>query len=135
MKEIIKKISYLKGLCKGYGFDESTKEGVVFNGILDVLDELTDYLECPSDDEEEYSYAFICPNCGQELEIDEELLETEEELTCCLLYTSSFNYRYFKFGIFLEKSVGSHYSADSASDYSYVRFVPKIHIIPSDKYS
>ncbi len=52
MKEMIKKISYLKGLCKGYGFDESTKEGVVFNGILDVLDELTDYLECPSDDEE-----------------------------------------------------------------------------------
>ena len=82
MHDMTNKIASLKRLCTGYGFDESTKEGVVFNGILDVLDELTDYLECPSDDEDEYSYAFICPNCGQELEIDEELLETEEELTC-----------------------------------------------------
>ncbi len=82
MKDIIRKISYLKGLCRGYGIDENTKEGAVLTGILDVFDEIADYLDDGADEEDEYSYAFVCPNCGQELEIDGELLETEEELTC-----------------------------------------------------
>ena len=95
MKETIRKIAYLRGLCEGYGFDENTKEGIIFSGILDVLDDLADILdqyEFPDDEdddedeeeqfEEEYSYAFICPNCGQELEVDEDILENEEELTC-----------------------------------------------------
>ena len=90
MKEIMNKIAYLKGLCEGYGFDESTKEGAVFSGILDVLDSMADVIEdvciCSGldddSDEEEYSYAFICPNCGQELEVDEYILDNEEELTC-----------------------------------------------------
>lgn len=89
MREIIKKISYLRGLLNGYGLDRNTKEGTVLMGILEVLDDLTEEIEnirlCAGDDEaeeEEYSYAFICPNCGQELEVDEDILDNEEELTC-----------------------------------------------------
>ncbi len=92
MRETIKKISYLRGLCNGYGFDRNTKEGTVLLGILDVLDDMADAIDnlslctgCDDMDdagEEEYSYAFICPNCGQELEVDEEILNNEEELTC-----------------------------------------------------
>ena len=85
MKEIIKKISYLRGLCNGYGVDRNTKEGTVLLGILDVLDDITDAIledGDEDDDEEEYSYAFICPACGQELEVDEDVLNNEEELIC-----------------------------------------------------
>ena len=91
MREVIKRISYLRGLCNGYGMDRNTKEGTVLLGILDVLDDMADAIDeislragCDDadDDEEEYSYAFICPNCGQELEVDEEILNNEEELTC-----------------------------------------------------
>lgn len=91
VKEIIKKISYLRGLCEGSGFGEDTKEGAVFAGILDVLDDMAEILEAfeyddecedECDDGEEYTYAFICPACGQELEVDEDILENEEELTC-----------------------------------------------------
>lgn len=91
MREVIKKISYLRGLCNGYGFDRNTKEGTVLLGMLDVLDDMADAIDnlslctgCEDSDEneEEYSYAFICPNCGQELEVDEEILNSEEELTC-----------------------------------------------------
>ena len=56
MKETIRKIAYLRGLCEGYGFDENTKEGVIFSGILDVLDDLADILdqyEFPDEEEEE----------------------------------------------------------------------------------
>ena len=38
--------------------------------------------ENEAEEEAEYSYAFICPNCGQELEVDEDVFENETELTC-----------------------------------------------------
>ncbi len=91
MRDIVKKIAYLRGLCEGYGIGKNTKEGMIFSGIFDVLDELTEEVEnielsnsCDrcNDEEPEYSYAFICPSCGQELEVDEETLEKEEDLNC-----------------------------------------------------
>ena len=45
MREVIKKISYLRGLCNGYGFDRNTKEGTVLLGILDVLDDMADAID------------------------------------------------------------------------------------------
>lgn len=83
------KIAYMRGLCEGYGFDKNTKEGKVFNGILDILDEMANLIDVDSgiektEDEEyaEYSYAFICPNCGEEIEVDEEFFDETEEFPC-----------------------------------------------------
>ena len=93
MRSIIKKIAYLQGLCEGMNISQESKEGRIIVEILDVLDGLTDEIldmefsdeDDDWDEEEEenvYSYAFICPSCGQELEVDEEIIENEEELTC-----------------------------------------------------
>jgi len=88
MKEIMKKIAYLRGLCEGYGISEETKEGKVLVGVLEVLDDMAETIAFDKgyyDDNEdgtEYSYAFICPNCGQELEVDDDILHNETELTC-----------------------------------------------------
>lgn len=103
MNSTIKKIAYLRGLCEGLGISEQTKEGIVIKGILDVLDDMADNMamlteilddeidedldedmdeESDEGEEEEYSYAFICPSCGQELEVDEDVFETETELIC-----------------------------------------------------
>ncbi|MEA4971665.1 MAG: hypothetical protein VB119_00650 [Candidatus Metalachnospira sp.] len=90
MNRIMKKIAYLRGLCEGYGFSEETKEGKILLGILQILDDMAEEAEdngewcteCDDDEEAEYSYAFICPNCGQELEVDDEVLHNETELTC-----------------------------------------------------
>ena len=108
MTNTIKKIAYLRGLCEGLGIAEESKEGVILKGILDILDDMADDMamfaeildeeidddefddeldddfddENEAEEEAEYSYAFICPNCGQELEVDEDVFENETELTC-----------------------------------------------------
>ncbi len=89
MKGIMKKIAYLRGLCEGYGLSEETKEGKILMGILEVLDDMAEaiafngeYCDEYDDEDAEYSYAFICPNCGQELEVDDDILHNETELTC-----------------------------------------------------
>lgn len=88
MNKILKKIAYLKGLCDGYGISKETKEGKILEGILDVLDDMAEVLNCQdvlcddTDDDAEYSYAYICPNCGQELEVDEDIMNSETELIC-----------------------------------------------------
>lgn len=96
MEYFEKKITYLRGLCDGSGFDESSKEGKVFHGIFEILDDMAFMLETFMDDEDmEYLdsdemgdeepiffYSFICPNCGEELDVDEEMMETESEIPC-----------------------------------------------------
>ena len=95
MRSIIKKIAYLQGLCEGMNISEESKEGRIIVEILDVLDGLTDEIldmefsdeddDWDDDEQEEediYSYAFICSSCGQELEVDDEIIENEEEFTC-----------------------------------------------------
>lgn len=37
---ITEKVAYLKGLMEGLGVDDTTKEGKVFNAILDILDDM-----------------------------------------------------------------------------------------------
>ena len=65
MEYFDKKITYLRGLCDGSGFDPDTKEGKIFHGIMDILEDMAFMLETFLDDEE-----------LEEMELDEE--ETEE---------------------------------------------------------
>lgn len=96
MEYFEKKITYLRGLCDGSGFPEESKEGKIFHGILDVLDDMAFMLETFMDDEDMvmdeedldetdepiFFYSFICPNCGEEIDVDEETMETEKEIDC-----------------------------------------------------
>ncbi|MGN0135702.1 CD1247 N-terminal domain-containing protein [Anaerotignum sp.] len=96
MEYFEKKITYLRGLCDGSGFPEESKEGKIFHGILDVLDDMAFMLETFMDDEDMvmeeedldeadepiFFYSFICPNCGEEIDVDEETMETETEIEC-----------------------------------------------------
>ena len=50
MENIGEKIAYLKGLAEGLKVDESTNEGKIIKGILDVLAEMNDYIEEIDDD-------------------------------------------------------------------------------------
>ena len=96
MEYFEKKITYLRGLCDGSGFPEESKEGKIFHGIMDVLDDMAFMLETFMDDEDMvmedeeldetdepiFFYSFICPNCGEEIDVDEETMETEKEIEC-----------------------------------------------------
>ena len=96
MEYFEKKITYLRGLCDGSGFPEESKEGKIFHGILDVLDDMAFMLETFMDDEDMvmdeedldetdepiFFYSFICPNCGEEIDVDEETMESEKEFEC-----------------------------------------------------
>ena len=61
MEYFDKKITYLRGLCDGSGFDPDTKEGKIFHGIMDILEDMAFMLETFLDDEE-----------LEEMELDEE---------------------------------------------------------------
>ena len=96
MEYFEKKITYLRGLCDGSDFPVDSKEGKIFHGILDVLDDMAFMLETFMDDEDLvmddedmdeadepiFFYSFICPNCGEEIDVDEETMETEKEIAC-----------------------------------------------------
>lgn len=81
MDYFYEKIANLKAQCQESGFDENTKEGKIFHGILDILEEFISNME-ESMEETCYEYAFICPNCGEEIEVDENTVENEEEIIC-----------------------------------------------------
>ena len=63
---------------------------------MDILEDMAFMLETFLDDEEleemeldeeeaeepVYFYSFICPNCGEEIDVDEETMETQKEIAC-----------------------------------------------------
>ena len=77
MEYFEKKITYLRGLCDGSDFPAESKEGKIFHGILDVLDDMAFMLETFMDDEDLvmededldetdepiFFYSFNCPSC------------------------------------------------------------------------
>ena len=96
MEYFEKKITYLRGLCDGSDFPAESKEGKIFHGILDVLDDMAFMLETFMDDEDLvmededldeadepiFFYSFNCPSCGQELDVDEQTMEMQTEILC-----------------------------------------------------
>ncbi len=98
MEYFEKKITYLRGLCDGSGFDENSKEGKIFHGMLEILDDMAFMLETFMDDDEMedmekyedgdeenqpiFLYSFTCPSCGEEIDVDGDTMETEAEIQC-----------------------------------------------------
>lgn len=104
MVELKEKVSYLKGLMEGLDIDAESKEGKVFNAILEVLEEVvinTDELEECYDDladsveaidedladieeflddvEADFPECYVvCPNCNETVYLDEEEIDKGE---------------------------------------------------------
>ncbi len=110
MDYLFERVAYLRGLCEGIGLSEETKEGKVLLEIVDILgefadsivelsdkqDELEEYTEAVDealfdleddfyeDEEDEIDFVELsCPSCGEEIEIDEDLLYDEESDIIC----------------------------------------------------
>ena len=92
MQYFEKKIAYLKGLCDGSGFTEDSPQGKIFHGMLEMLDDMSAMLESVMEDEDFdemcddgepiYFHSFICPTCGEEIEVDGATMEEKTEITC-----------------------------------------------------
>ncbi len=74
-KNIGEKISYLQGLAEGLKVDEGTNEGRIIKGILDVLADMTEYI---NDMEDELEATLDCVD-----EISEDLADVEDEIYGC----------------------------------------------------
>ena len=72
MESIGEKIAYLKGLAEGLKVDESTSEGKIIKGILEVLADLSASVSDMEDDMFEMQEVID--------EIDEDLAEVEDEI-------------------------------------------------------
>lgn len=71
-RNIGEKISYLQGLAEGLKVDESTNEGRIIKGILEVLTDITEYI---SDMDDELEATLDCVD-----EISEDLADVEDEI-------------------------------------------------------
>ena len=106
---INEKVSYLKGLTEGLEISSATKEGKLLKAIVDVLEdmaltvsdledgyaELSEYVDLidegleevenevfdDEDDESDDACGFVCPSCGEEIELEDSDY-TKEELEC-----------------------------------------------------
>ena len=87
---LTEKVAYLKGLAAGLDLDKDTKEADLVDAIDEDLDELEEYIFddedfdddcdcCCCDDEELYEVE--CPLCGEEILLDDEMLD-EEIIEC-----------------------------------------------------
>lgn len=110
MEFLYERVAYLRGLCEGVGLSEDTKEGKVLSEIVDILgdfadaivelserqEDLEDQVDALDEDlalmEDDYydteddDIDFVelsCPSCGEEIEIDEDLLYDEESDIIC----------------------------------------------------
>jgi len=109
MENLKSKVAYLRGLAEGSGVNESTDQGRMFKGVLEVLDAMADaidqlqknqedmeaFMDCIDEDlaklEEDYMIEdegimeIECPNCGEFVEYPEDAVDDEEdtlELLC-----------------------------------------------------
>ena len=98
--ELSKKVAYLKGLMEGLKIDDSTNEGKILTIMADILDEMSATVEdiaeevdetvelvdtldedlgeieelIYGDDDEDAMYECVCPNCGDTIMLDENII-------------------------------------------------------------
>ena len=110
MKDLQQQISYLQGLAEGMNL-EKTSEGKVITGMWEVLSDMADYISCLQEeqddladyvenldsdladleddvyleqDEEDHMIEVNCPNCGEEVLFDDDIVYDEDliEVVC-----------------------------------------------------
>lgn len=108
MSYVSDKVSYLAGLADGMEI-EKEKNGKLLRGIIDVLGAISEELEDQSentadladcideiydlleeeedydgeyDDDEEDFLEVVCPNCGETIWFDEDMIDSDDGLIC-----------------------------------------------------
>ena len=105
--ELKEKVAYIKGLMEGMEYDVSTQEGKLMaakveeidtdvdqlfdevDAVSEDLEDVEDYLfDDEDEDDEDYAdeyeaglYEITCPNCGEVVCVDEDMLASDD-LTC-----------------------------------------------------
>lgn len=107
MESITSKVSYLSGLIEGLSIDKESKEGKIITEISSILkymaeeiedvksaqDEIEDYVDAIDEDlnsienevygEDEDDFIDVeCPNCGETIYVDADLLDERDNITC-----------------------------------------------------
>lgn len=111
MENISNQLSYLKGLIDGIKVDPESDYGRIFEGIINVLDEINDSvddilsyqdelaeqvdlidddlavleeeLSDDEDDDDDFEYYEVdCPKCGAVVCLDEDFFDSENAVTC-----------------------------------------------------
>lgn len=110
MENISNQLSYLKGLIDGLNVDPDSDYGRIFEGILNVLDEINDSVDdimeyqdevadqvdmidedlaaveeelMGSDEDDDFEYYEIeCPKCGETICLDEDFFDSDDPVTC-----------------------------------------------------
>ena len=54
MEYLLKRISYLQGLCDGYDLDTSTNEGKIISELVDILSDVIDEMRESREEIEDY---------------------------------------------------------------------------------
>ncbi len=108
MQHLYEKVSYLRGLCDGMELSKESKEGKALAAIVETLEEfagaivelyeeqkdLSEYVEFIDEDladiedelyeDEDLEFVKLqCPSCGEEVEVDEDLLYDETQDILC----------------------------------------------------
>ena len=107
---LTEKAAYLKGLASGLALDEAKPETKLINALIDLIDDIAltvadlddelavvaeqvdlidedlesledDFYDDEDEDEDEDLIKITCPNCGDDIYIDEAILE-DGELSC-----------------------------------------------------
>lgn len=107
---ITEKVAYLRGLFEGMAVDEGTNEGKLFKAVIDVLDDMAysiadvedgmdemseqieaidedldlleqDFYGDEDEDGEDEIYEITCPNCGEKICLDFDML-SDGEIEC-----------------------------------------------------
>ena len=108
MQPLYEQVSYLRGLCDGMALSKESNEGKVLAAVIETLDEfadaivelyeeqqeLSEYVDSIDEDlseiedelYEDEGLEFVqlqCPSCGEEVEVDEDLLYDETQDIVC----------------------------------------------------
>lgn len=107
MKHISEKVSYLHGLSEGLNVADSSPQGKIITGMLNVLDEMANVISAMQDDFEEFKeyvesidddlseleenvlddddyIQLECSNCGEKVYFETDILDDEDviEVIC-----------------------------------------------------
>lgn len=111
MESLNSRVSYLNGLIEGLDIDKSTKEGRIITEIVSILKDMADeikvlkstqedmeeYVDAMDDDlnklenefydedYDDYDEDFIdvkCPQCGETVYVDSDIIDDKDAITC-----------------------------------------------------
>ena len=89
MNTLKEKVAYLQGLAEGLKLDDSSKEGKILLGVLELLSDMSQTVSDLEENVEELEdyvdddfVEIVCPHCGETVYFDPDCLDDEDEPLC-----------------------------------------------------